>query len=103
MLDTRRRQGGDMGDYTVKRLEEVDEVLGDYPGEVGMLTYAVDSEKVRLSYRAMPQHTGGKGSYGHRHKEKEEFYFVVGGKVQFKPEDVVIEAERGTGVRVGPG
>jgi len=92
-----------MGDYTVKRLEEVDDVLGDYPGEMRMLTYGLDSEQVALSYRRMPQHTGGKGSYGHRHKEQEEIYFVVGGKLQFKLDDDVIEAECGTAVRVGPG
>src|SRR4051794_31237888 len=102
MLDTRRRQGGDMGDYTVKRLEEVDDVLGDYPGEMRMLTYGLDSEQVALSYRRMPQHTGGKGSYGHVHKTQEEIYFVISGRLQFKLGDEVVEAERGTAVRVAP-
>ena len=27
-----------MADYTIKRLEDVDDVLGDYPGEMRMMT-----------------------------------------------------------------
>ena len=50
----------------------------------------------------MPQHTGGKGSYGHRHKEQEEVYFVASGKLQFKLDDDVVELERGAAVRVAP-
>jgi len=91
-----------MGGYTIKRLEEVDDVLGDYPGEMRMLTYGLGAEQVALTYRRMPQHTGGKGSYGHRHKEQEELYLVVRGKLQFKLGDDVIEAERGTAIRVAP-
>ena len=68
-----------MADYTIKRLEDVDDVLGDYPGEMRMMTGALESEQVAFSYRRMPQHTGGKGSYGHRHQEQEEIYYVVSG------------------------
>jgi mannose-6-phosphate isomerase-like protein (cupin superfamily) len=91
-----------MPGYTVTRLEEVDDVLGDYPGEMRMLTTGLDSEQVALTYRRMPQHTGGKGSYGHRHAEQEEIYFVISGRLQFKLEEEVIEAGRGTAIRVGP-
>ena len=51
------------------------------------ITYAIGSEQVALTYRRMPQHTGSKGSYGHRHKTQEELYFVISGKLQFKLED----------------
>ena len=91
-----------MSGYTIKRLEEVDDVLGDYPGEMRMLTDGLGAEQVALTYRRMPQHTGGKGSYGHRHREQEELYLVVSGKLQFKLGDDVIEAERGTAIRVAP-
>ena len=84
-----------MPGYTVTRLEDVDDVLGDYPGEMRMLAGGLESEQVALTYRRMPQHTGGKGSYGHRHAEQEEIYFVISGKLQFKLEDEVIECERG--------
>jgi quercetin dioxygenase-like cupin family protein len=91
-----------MADYTVKRLEEVADVLGDYPGEMRLLTTALEAEQVAFTHRRMPQHTGGKGSYGHRHREQEEIYYVAAGKLQFKLGDEVIEAEQGTAVRVAP-
>ena len=91
-----------MADYTIKRLEDVQDVLGDYPGEMRMMTGDLESEQVAFTYRRMPQHTGGKGSYGHRHKEQEEVYFVASGKLQFKLNDEIFDLERGTAVRVPP-
>jgi mannose-6-phosphate isomerase-like protein (cupin superfamily) len=91
-----------MSDYTIKRVDEAPDVLGDYPGEMRMLTAALEAEQVAFTYRRMPQHTGGKGSYGHRHKTQEEIYFVASGKLQFKLDDDVVEVERGTAVRVAP-
>jgi quercetin dioxygenase-like cupin family protein len=88
--------------YTIKTLEDVPDVLGDYPGEMHMLTYELDTDEVALTYRRMPQHTGGKGSYGHFHREQEEVYFVVSGKLQFKLGDEVIEATKGTAIRIAP-
>ena len=91
-----------MPGYTVTRLEEADDVLGDYPGEMRMMAGPLGSEQVAFTYRRMPQHTGGKGSYGHSHARQEELYFVVSGRLQFKLEDEVIEAGRGTAIRVAP-
>ena len=88
--------------YTVKTLADVPDVLGDYPGEMHMLTYELDTDQVALTYRRMPQHTGGKGSYGHFHREQEEVYFVICGKLQFKLGDDVIEAGKGTAIRCAP-
>jgi len=91
-----------MTDYTIKHLEEVSDVLGDYPGEMRMMTAELECEQVAFTYRRMPQHTGGKGSYGHRHKTQEEVYFVMSGKLQFKLGDEVMDLERGNVVRVPP-
>jgi mannose-6-phosphate isomerase-like protein (cupin superfamily) len=91
-----------MPGYTVARLEEVADVLGDYPGEMRMMAGALGTEQVAFTYRRMPQHTGGKGSYGHRHGEQEEVYFVLSGTLQFKLGNEVIECARGTAVRVAP-
>ena len=91
-----------MSGYTIKTLEEVPDVLGDYPGEMRMLTSDLGAEQVALTYRRMPQHTGGKGSYGHSHARQEELYFVVSGRLQFKLGDEVVEAARGTAIRVAP-
>jgi quercetin dioxygenase-like cupin family protein len=91
-----------MPDYTIKTLEDVPDVLGDYPGEMRMLTTGLGAEQVALTYRRMPQHTGGKGSYGHNHETQEELYLVVSGTLQFKLGDEVIECPRGTAIRVAP-
>lgn len=91
-----------MGAYTVRRIEEVPDVLGDYPGEMRMMASALGAEQVAFTYRRMPQHTGGKGSYGHRHKEQEEIYFVASGRLQLELGDEVIELEKGAAVRVAP-
>ena len=91
-----------MSDYTIKRLDEVVVVLGDYPGEMRMMTADLAAVQVAFSHRRMPQHTGGKGSYGHRHKTQEEIYFVASGTLQFKLGDEVLEVPAGTAVRVPP-
>ena len=91
-----------MSDYTVKHTTDVTDVLGDYPGEMRMMAVDLDAEQVAFTYRRMPQHTGGKGSYGHRHKQQEEVYFVASGKLQFKLNDEVLELEKGHAVRVAP-
>src|ERR671918_1607968 len=91
-----------MADYTIKHLEEVSDVLGDYPGEMRMMTSDLDAEQVAFTYRRMPQHTGGKGSYGHKHKTQEEIYFVMSGQLVFKLDDDLIELGPGSAVRVAP-
>jgi len=88
--------------YTIKALEEIPDVLGDYPGEMRMGAMALDCEQVAFTWRRMPARTGGKGSYGHRHREQEEVYFVAEGTLQFKLEDEVLDLSEGTVVRIAP-
>src|SRR5256885_12145199 len=91
-----------MGNYTVCSTNEAPDASGDYPGEMRFLAGPLATEQVALTYRRMPQHTGGKGSYGHRHKTQEEVYLVVSGRLQLKLDDEVIEVGPGTAVRVAP-
>jgi quercetin dioxygenase-like cupin family protein len=91
-----------MSEYQVVKLHEVDDWLGDYPGEMRGITYSIGAEQVALTYRRMPQHTGSKGSYGHRHKEQEELVFVISGRLQFKLDDEVIELGKGDTIRIPP-
>jgi mannose-6-phosphate isomerase-like protein (cupin superfamily) len=88
--------------YTIKRLNEMPDVLGDYPGEMRMITYDVDADQVALTFRRMPAKTGGKGSYGHYHRTQEELYLVLSGTLQFKLDEEVVEIHGGTAVRVAP-
>jgi hypothetical protein len=48
-----------MSDYTITTAAEVPDVLGDYPGEMRMLTGALDSEQVAFMVRRMPPQKGG--------------------------------------------
>ena len=89
-----------MADYTIVKREDAEDVLGDYPGEMRMLTGPLGAEQVALTWRRMPKHTGGKGGYGHRHKNQEELYFVLGGVLQFKLGDDVVDVPAGCAVRV---
>jgi mannose-6-phosphate isomerase-like protein (cupin superfamily) len=91
-----------MADYVVKKLEEIPDILGDYPGEMRMATYEMGNEQVAFTYRRMPPDTGGKGAYGHQHKTQEEVYFVASGKLTFKLGDDLIEADKGTIIRIPP-
>ncbi len=91
-----------MSGYTIRTLDEVADILGDYPGEMRPLTDALAAEQVAITHRRMPQHTGGKGGYGHRHKTQEEIYFLVSGRLQVKLDDEVVDIGPGTAVRVAP-
>jgi mannose-6-phosphate isomerase-like protein (cupin superfamily) len=66
------------------------------------ITYAIGAEQVALTHRRMPQHTGSKGSYGHRHRAQEELYFVLSGKLLFKLDDEIVEIGARQAVRVPP-
>jgi mannose-6-phosphate isomerase-like protein (cupin superfamily) len=90
--------------YSVCSIDQAPDVFGgQYPGAMKMLAAPLDTEQIAFTHRTMPQHSGGKGSYGHRHKTQEEVYFVVSGELQFKLEDEVIDVPAGTVVRVAPG
>ena len=92
-----------MNAYTICHIDEVPDLFGDdYPGEMRLFTGPLGCEQVAFTYRRMPQHTGGKGGYGHRHLTQEEIYFVMSGRLQFKLDDAVVELGPGTAVRVAP-
>ena len=92
-----------MTDYTVRAVTDVPDVFGgQYPGAMRLLTDHLDAEQVALTHRLMPPETGGKGSYGHRHKTQEEIYFVITGTLQFKLDDQIIDVPSGSAIRVAP-
>jgi mannose-6-phosphate isomerase-like protein (cupin superfamily) len=92
-----------MSDYAVAARDEAADWMAEYPsfGEMRSYTDALGCTSVAFTWRVMPPDTGGKGSYGHRHKNQEEIYFVVRGTVQFKVGDEVFEVGPHTAVRVG--
>ena len=92
-----------MSDYTIRRLDEVDDAFGgQYPGSMRFMTGPLETEQVAFTHRHMPPKSGGKGGYGHRHKTQEEIYYVVSGSLLFKLDDEVVDVPEGTAVRVAP-
>jgi len=94
-----------MSDYSTTTREQATDFMAEYPGfgEMRSYTAGCEAEQVAFTWRLMPPGTGGRGSYGHRHKTQEEIYFVVDGAVTFKVGDEVFEAAPGTAVRIAPG
>jgi mannose-6-phosphate isomerase-like protein (cupin superfamily) len=93
-----------MANYSSVKREDAFDFMAQYPGygEMRLFTEPLGSEQVAFTWRKMPVGTGGKGSYGHRHKSQEEIYFVISGVVTFKCGDDVFEAGPGTAVRLAP-
>jgi mannose-6-phosphate isomerase-like protein (cupin superfamily) len=91
-------------DYTVARREDVPDFMAEYPGfgEMRNYTDALECQEVAFSWRLMPENTGGRGSYGHRHRTQEEVVFVISGTVTFKIGDDVFKEGRGSAVRIAP-
>ena len=95
-----------MSDYTIAERDDAFDIMAEYPGygEMRSYTEALGAEQVAFTWRRMPAGTGGRGSYGHRHKSQEEIYFVVSGEVTFKINDDVFKAGAGHGGQaVAPG
>jgi mannose-6-phosphate isomerase-like protein (cupin superfamily) len=92
-----------VGDCTIREVGDVPDIFeGKYPGAMRLLGGPLASEQVTLTYREMPPGTGGKGSYGHRHKTQEEIYLVLSGQLEFKLGNEVVELGPLTAVRVAP-
>jgi mannose-6-phosphate isomerase-like protein (cupin superfamily) len=65
-------------------------------------TEPLHAQQVAVTHRLLPPCSGGKASYGHRHKTQEEFYYVICGTLQFKLEDEVIDVSAVSAERVAP-
>lgn len=91
-------------EYTVVSSGDATDYMADYEGfgEMRSFTRELGAEQIAFTWRRMPAGTGGRGSYGHRHKTQEEIYFVVSGTITFKVGDDVFEAGPKTAVRIAP-
>jgi quercetin dioxygenase-like cupin family protein len=92
-----------MAGYTIKNLQDVDNSAPESAGgglEARFARKHLDSEHLGVSlFRYAP---GFKAPYGHRHREQEEAYVVVGGSGAIRLDDEVIELRRWDVVRVAP-
>jgi uncharacterized cupin superfamily protein len=90
--------------YTILKGEDAFDFMSEYPGYGQMLSYTegLGAEQVAITLRRMPPDTGGRGSYGHRHKQQEEIILVVDGSLQVKVDDEEFELDTGTAIRLAP-
>lgn len=93
-----------MADYTKAGRDDAADHMAAYPGFGEMLSYtgALGAEQVALTWRRMPPDTGGRGSYGHRHRTQEELYLVLAGEVTAKVGDDEFVLLAGDALRVPP-
>jgi quercetin dioxygenase-like cupin family protein len=91
-----------MPNFTRKNLMEVDDSAADRGADVEarFARKHLDSEHLGVSY--FRYGAGFRSPYGHRHREQEEAYVVVGGSGRMKLGDEVIELRRWDVVRVAP-
>jgi len=91
-----------VADHSIVHSDNATDFMADYEGfgEMRGFTDELGCEQIAFTWRRMPPGTGGKGSYGHRHSEQEEVYFVISGNVAFKLGDEVVEVGPNTAVRV---
>lgn len=89
-----------MSDYAVKNLMEIEDSTGVEGIEGRFARTFLDSEQLGIShFRYAP---GRKAVHGHRHREQEEAYVVVGGSGRIKLDDDVVELRQWDVVRVAP-
>jgi mannose-6-phosphate isomerase-like protein (cupin superfamily) len=93
-----------MSGYAIVEAGDAPDMMAQYEGfgEMRFFAEPLATEQVAFTWRLMPPDTGGKGSYGHRHRDQEEIYFVVRGNLEFKLGDEVIDVGPRTAVRVAP-
>jgi quercetin dioxygenase-like cupin family protein len=91
-----------MPDFTITNLKDVDDAAAERPDiEARFGRQHLNSEHLGVSY--FRYGAGYKAPYGHRHREQEEAYVVVGGSGRMKLDDEVIELRQWDAVRVAPG
>lgn len=93
-----------MSDYSIVPRAGAPDFMAQYPGfgEMRFFAEPLGTEQIAFTWRSIPPGTGGKGSYGHRHRDQEEVYYVISGRLLFKLGDDIVEAAPGTAVRVAP-
>ena len=91
-----------MPDYAIKNFKEIDDSAGDRGPdfEARFARKHLDSQHLGISYfRYGPNF---RSPVGHRHREQEEAYVVVGGSGRVRLDDDVLDLHQWDVVRVAP-
>jgi mannose-6-phosphate isomerase-like protein (cupin superfamily) len=92
-----------MPDFTIKNMMDIEDSAADRgPGiEARFGRKHLDSAHLGVSYfRYGPSY---RAPFGHRHREQEEAYVVVGGSGRMRLDDEIIELAKWDVIRVAPG
>ena len=91
-----------MPDYTIKNLKELEDSAASRGAdmEARFGRKHLDSEHLGISY--FRYGAGYKPPIGHRHREQEEAYVVVGGSGRVKLDDEIVELREWDVIRVSP-
>jgi len=91
-----------MPNFTIKNLKEVDDSAADrgVDLEARFGRKHLNSEHLGVSY--FRYGAGYRTPYGHRHREQEEAYVVVGGSGRARLDDDVVELNQWDALRVAP-
>lgn len=92
-----------VSEFAIKNLKDVEDSAADRgPGlEARFARTHLQSEHLGVSYfRYAP---GFRTPFGHRHREQEEAYVVVGGSGRMRLDDEVVALRQWDAVRVAPG
>jgi mannose-6-phosphate isomerase-like protein (cupin superfamily) len=93
---------GDMSDYTHLNLKDADDQAPNF-GLSPMLEFRMARVPLGLEHSGLSYCRVGPGfrlPFGHKHKNQEEVYVLVGGQARMKIEDEVRELKRWDAVRV---
>jgi uncharacterized cupin superfamily protein len=91
-----------MSNFTIKNLKELDDSAADRGDDIEARfgRKHLDSEHLGVSYfRYGP---GFRAPYGHRHREQEEAYVVVGGSGRARLDDEILDLRQWDVLRVAP-
>jgi mannose-6-phosphate isomerase-like protein (cupin superfamily) len=91
-----------VADFTIKNLKDVDDAAADRGSDIEARFARQHLETQHLGVSYFRYGAGFRTSYGHRHREQEEAYVVVGGSGRMRLDDEIIELRAWDAIRVAP-
>lgn len=91
-----------MSDFTIQNLKEVEDAFAErgVDGEARFGRKHLSSDHLGVSY--FRYGAGFRSPIGHRHREQEEVYVIVGGSGRIRIDDEIIDVRPWDAVRVAP-
>jgi mannose-6-phosphate isomerase-like protein (cupin superfamily) len=92
----------EMPNFSIKNFKEIEDALAERDGDVEarFARKHLDSEHLGVSY--FRYGAGYRSPVGHRHREQEEVYVVVGGSGRARLDDEIVELRQWDALRVAP-